>query len=135
MSGAVMIHQYPLIIKETNLDLYGHVNNATYFTLFEDARWDLINSQGYGYSKILESGLGPVILEASIRYLKELRLRDKIIIETHTVSYETKIAKMHQRMLRGEEVCCTAEFTFGLFDLKTRKLVTPTADWLKGIGL
>lgn len=129
------IYKYPVIIKETNLDLYDHVNNATYLVLFEDARWDLINRNGYGFPKIQETGLGPVILDVSMRYLKELRLRDEIVIETHIVSYEKKISKMHQRMLRGEAVCCTADFTFALFDLKARKLVLPTEEWLKGLGL
>lgn len=129
------MHKYPLIIKETNLDLYRHVNNATYLILFEDARWDFINRNGYGFAKILETGLGPVVLEVSMRYLKELRLHDEIRIETTMVSYEKKIGKMHQEMMRGEEICCVADFTFGLFDLKERKLILPTPEWLKGVGL
>lgn len=133
MKGTV--HRYTVAIKETNLDLYGHVNNATYLTLFEDARWDLINSNGYGFVKILETGLGPVVLEVTVRYLKELRLREEIVIETCIVSYERKVGKMVQKMMRGKEVCCEALFTFGLFDTKERKLVMPTVDWLKGVGL
>jgi hypothetical protein len=31
-------HKYPIIIKETNLYQYGHVNCTTFFILFEDAR-------------------------------------------------------------------------------------------------
>lgn len=129
------MHKYPLIIKEINLDLYRHVNNATYLTLLEDARWDFINSHGYGFAKILETGLGPVVLEITIRYLKELRLRDEIVIETKMVSYEKKIGKMRQEMVRGGDICCTADITFGLFDLNERKLILPTPEWLKGIGL
>lgn len=129
------IYRYPVLIKEVNLDIYGHVNNSTYLIFFEEARWDFINKNGYGYSKIVETGLGPVVLEVTMKYLKELRLRDEIIIETSVISHERKTSKMLQRMMRGNEVCCTAEFTFGLFDLKARKLVLPTPDWLKGIGL
>lgn len=128
------LYHYPLTIKETDLDLYGHVNNATYFTLLEDARWNLINSNGYGFAKIKETGFGPVVLEASIRYLKELLLHDRIVIESETTSYDGKIAKMQQRMMRDQELCCVAEFVFGLFDLTTRKLVLPSPEWLKGIG-
>ena len=47
------IFSYPLIIKEMDLDTFGHVNNARYLTLFEDARWDLITKNGYGLKKIL----------------------------------------------------------------------------------
>lgn len=127
-------YKYPVMIKETNVDFYGHVNNATYLTLFEDARWDLINRNGYGFAQIQETGLGPVVLEVTMRYLKELRIRDEIIIETTITSYDKKISKMHQRMLRDGDVCCIADFTFALFDLKERKLVMPTPEWLKAIG-
>ena len=129
------IHLYQRLVIEVDLDAYAHVNNTTYFTMFEEARWDLISENGYGFHKIMETGLGPVILEVTARYLKELQVRDKIIIETSLTSYEKKVGKMVQRMLRGEDVCCIAEFTFGLFDLKQRKLVLPTQEWLKGLGL
>ncbi|EFB40775.1 acyl-CoA thioesterase [Parachlamydia acanthamoebae] len=128
------VYTYPITIKEVYLDLYGHVNNATYLTLFEEARWDLSNQNGYGVEKIKETGQGPVILEVTMRFLKELRLRDKINIETSVVSYEKKIGKLLQKMVRESEICCTAEFTIGLFDLKERKLIPPTPEWLKVIG-
>lgn len=126
---------YPTLIQETFLDSFGHVNNAMYLTLFEEARWDLINRNGYGIQKIRETGLGPTILELKLRYIKELRVRDKIDIETAIVSYEKKIGKMTQRMLRDGEECAAAEFTFGLFSLSERKLVLPTPDWLTALGL
>ena len=129
------IFTYPIIIKETYLDVYGHVNNAAYLTLFEEARWELITNNGYGFKKVLETGLGPVILKVTLEYLKELCLRDQIIIESQMFSYEGKIGKLRQTMRRKEEICCTAEFTFGLFDLKTRKLVLPTSDWLVAVGI
>lgn len=129
------VHKYPALIKETNLDVFGHMNNAAYLVLFEDARWDLITRNGYGLHKIQETGLGPVILEMTVRYSKELRLRDEIIIESSMIQYEKKTGTMSQKMVRGTDVCCTAEFIVGLFDLKSRKLVSPTPDWLKALGL
>ena len=125
---------YPLSIKESYLDTFGHVNNAVYLTLFEEARWALLNQSGFGIAKFQETGLGPTILEIKLTFLKELRLHDAIVIETHLVSYEKKIGRLFQRMLRGEEVCCTAEIMIGLFDLRHRKLVLPTPEWLQAIG-
>jgi thioesterase-3 len=126
---------YPVLIKETYLDTFGHVNNAMYLTLFEEARWELIAGNGYDIKKIKETGLGPVILEIKLCYLKELRLREEIEIETQMISYEDKIGKLMQKMVRAGEVCCTAEFVFGLFDLEQRKLVLPTEEWLRAIGV
>jgi thioesterase-3 len=126
---------YPLTIKEQHLDTFGHVNNATYLTLLEEARWELITQNGYGLSYIRETGLGPTILEINLKFLKELRLREAIIIESKMLSYEGKIGKMVQTMVRNGETCCIAEFTVGLFNVKERKLVLPTPEWLKAIGV
>lgn len=127
------IYHYQTVIKETDLDLFGHVNNAVYLVIFEDARWDMITQNGYGVSKIQETGLGPVILEISLNFRKELMLRDEIFIETSVISHEKKIGVLHQKMMRAGELCCDAHFKFALFDLKARKIVLPTPDWHKVI--
>src|SRR3984885_14489467 len=103
------IFSYPIMIKETYLDTFGHVNNAMYLTLFEQARWDFITKNGYGLKKIQETGIGPTILQIKLTFLKELRLREKITIETQLLSYEKKIGKLFQKMIRDGEVCCEAE--------------------------
>lgn len=126
---------YPLLIKEQHLDTFGHVNNATYLVLFEEARWDLITKLGYGLKKMQETGIGPTILEIKLAFLKELRLRDEITIETQTVSYEKKIGKLQQKMVRNGETCCIAELVIGLFSLSERKLIMPTDDWLQAVGI
>lgn len=128
------IFYYPLTIKEIYLDTFGHVNNATYLMLLEEARWELINQNGYGLDKIRETKLGPTILEITIQFYKELRPRDQIVIESKMLSYEKKIGKLSQRMMRNDEVCCAAEFVIALFNLAERKLVLPTKDWLQAIG-
>lgn len=129
------IFNYSLIIKETYLDTFGHVNNAAYLTLFEEARWDLITKNGYGLKKIQETGIGPTILEIKLSFLKEIRLRETITIETQMLSYEKKIGVLSQKMIRDGEICCNAEFYIGLFDLAQRKLILPTPEWLYAVGL
>ena len=42
------IFVYYLIIRESHLDTFGHLNNATYLQLFEEARWDYITNRGFG---------------------------------------------------------------------------------------
>jgi acyl-CoA thioester hydrolase len=123
-------------VNEQHLDVFGHVNNATYLELFELARWEMITEKGYGLDRIRKTGLGPVILEANIRFKKELLLREKATIETHFHSYGKKIGVITQIMKNhNNEQCCTAEFKFGLFDLDQRKLVSPTQEWLDALGI
>lgn len=128
------IFTYTFTIQEIDLDIFGHMNNSAYLKRFEEARWDLMFKNGYSVEKIQSSGLGPTILEAHVSFLKELHLNDVITIETTLLFYKNKIAKLSQKMLRDHDICCTSEFTIGLFDLTLRKLVLPTKEWLNVIG-
>jgi len=127
-------HIYVLKILEHHLDTFGHVNNATYLELFEEARWDWITKNGYGVDKVQSLKLGPVVLEIQISFRKELKLRNEITIESFLEEYRGRIATVKQHMKDSQgSICCTATFTFGLFDLNARKLVPPTEEWLKAL--
>lgn len=129
-------HQYELTILEGHLDSFGHVNNAVYLSLFEEARWDLITRNGYGLDRILVTNLGPVILEAQVKFRRELRLRDRITITTRVTEYRRRIGKIHQEIHGSSgELCTLANFTFGLFDTVKRELVPPNEDWLRAVGV
>ena len=46
------IFEYQVLIQEVHLDSFGHVNNAAYVMLYEEARWDFITKQGFGLDYI-----------------------------------------------------------------------------------
>ena len=119
-----IVFRYPLLIIERHLDTFSHVNNATYLEILEEARWAFLTEQGFDLKTIHELSVGPVVLECNIQFLKELRLRQPIIVESQMMSYEKKIGVMRQDILNEEnELCCHAKLTFGFFDFKTRKLI------------
>lgn len=130
------IFSYSLLIKEHHLDTFGHVNNATYLELLEEARWEFLNARGVNLKSIHETGIGPVILEFQLKFLLELRLRQSITIESQMISFDKKIGIMRQEIFNDEGKLCTqARMVFGVFDLKTRRLILPTAQWLLAIGI
>ena len=124
-----------ILISEAHLDSFGHVNNARYFELLEQARWDLITERGFGIETIRRTRTGPTILEINVRFLRELRARDVVVIRTEMISYERKIGKLRQQMLKGDDVACEAIFTIGLFDVEKRRLIEPTPEWAFAVGL
>jgi acyl-CoA thioester hydrolase len=127
---------YKLLIRETHIDSYGHVNNATYLSLYEEARWEAITPRGFGFNDIHRLQQGPVILEVNIKFLKEIKLRENITIVSSIMDYEGKIGHMKQQMIKDDgTVASEAIFTFGLFDLKARKMILPTPEWKKACGL
>jgi acyl-CoA thioester hydrolase len=126
-----LIHEYKILIRESHLDTFGHVNNATYLVLFEEARWDLITKHGYGLDKIQSSGIGPTILEVKLQFRRELLNRDEITIRTYVTEIRSKIQSLRQVMVNSRsEEACIADFTFALFDMQRRKLIDPTPEWL-----
>ena len=132
------IHEYDLTILEHHLDTFGHVNNAVYLTLYEEARWDLITRNGHGVKEISESKIGPVILDINIVFKSELNNREKIkIVSQARPEMKNKLVMvLDQKMLKENgKVASTIVLTFGLMDLNLRKLMTPTTDWLKALGL
>lgn len=131
-----IVFEYTVTIRESHLDTFGHVNNAVYLTLFEDARWEFVTGRGYGLAKIRETGQGPVILAVNLAFKHEILLRDQITIRTQLTSYEGKIGQVKQWMTNQHgELCCEALFTMGFFDLKTRKLILPTPEWMHAVGM
>ena len=129
-------HRYALDILERHLDTFGHVNNAVYLEILEEARWDWITRNGYGMKEIRELEQGPTILECSLKFMKELRLRERVLIESDIASISAKTFDVVQYIRKPDgAVACEAHFKMGLFDLRERRLVAPTPRWLAGLGL
>jgi acyl-CoA thioester hydrolase len=71
-----------------------------------------------------------------LRFAREVRNRERVTIKSWTESYTGKVHRFQQKMLNErQELCCKATFVIGLFDLQARKLVLPTPEWLRGVGL
>jgi thioesterase III len=127
---------YEVVIRESHLDTFGHVNNATYLTLFEEARWDIVRSRGFGLDDIKRTGLGPTLLEVNVKWKKEIRNRERIRIRTEVSSATGKVQTLHQVMLNDQdEEVCVADYVIALFDVKARKIVPPTPEWKAAIGI
>ena len=82
---------YKILIRESHVDSLGHMNNATYLALYEEARWDLITANGFGFKQIQTLRQGPVILEVTVKFMSEIHLRDEITITTEMIDYKGKI--------------------------------------------
>ncbi|HEX3777941.1 MAG TPA: thioesterase family protein [Polyangiaceae bacterium] len=133
---AERVFEQTIVIREQHLDTFGHVNNARYLEIFEQARWDLITDAGFGLDHIRATGTGPVVLEVTLKFLREVTNRQELRIRSQVDSYEGKIGHMTQLLIDDRErVCCEGKFVFGQWDTKTRRLIEPTPDWRRALGL
>src|SRR3954469_23299527 len=130
------VHDKAIVISEAHLDSFGHMNNARYLELYEQARWDLITERGFGIDTIRRTQTGPIILEVTVRFMRELAAREAVVIRSELVSYERKIGKMRQQIIKADAaLACEALFTFALFDMQRRKLIEPSPEWAYAVGI
>ena len=128
--------EYQTQILEHRLDTFGHVNNARYLELYEEARWDFIENSGYGLDQILSNQQGPVVLDVNCRFKRELKNREMITIVSKTIEWSGKISRLEQKIVKADgQIASEAVFTFGFMDFKQRKLIDPPDQWLKAIGV
>lgn len=129
-------HRYALQIIERHLDTFGHVNNAAYLELYEEARWDWITQNGYGIDRVQTERKGPTILEINVTFKRELRNRQRIEIVSWMDSYPCRVGTCLQQIVDVDgKLCSEARFAIGLFDLDARKLISPTPAWRRAVGL
>lgn len=129
--------EYEVLIQEHHLDSFGHVNNAVYVELYEEARWDFITKNGFGLDYIQKHQKGPVILDLQVRFKRELKNRERVKILSRTTKImSSKIMVLEQSIVKPDgKVSSEATFTVGFFDMKERKLIDASQEWLKAIGL
>tara|TARA_R110000868_G_scaffold377142_7_gene642422 strand:- start:3757 stop:4152 length:396 start_codon:yes stop_codon:yes gene_type:complete len=129
------MHSYQVLINESHLDTFGHVNNAKYLELYEQARWDLISGNNYGLEQIKTLKIGPVVLELDLKFKREIVNREIITIESRPQEItHPLIMEIHQSMVKGDgTVASSIVLKVGLMDLQKRKLIAPTKEWLAAI--
>lgn len=85
--------------------------------------------------EVHQNQVGTVVMECQVRFKRELRLRETIRIRTWVGELRSRLAKIQHELLNEQgEVAAEATFTMGCFDLRARKLIQPTPEWLKAIG-
>ena len=127
--------EYHFIVTDDLLDDYRHVNNARYLDLYERARWDILEKSGLGPDFVHENKLGPIILEVTIRFSRELLPGEEIKIITTSRKKNDLVMYFDQQMINSKgEIASKAVFTSSLFDLEKRKMVKADEKWLKAMG-
>ncbi|PCJ67749.1 MAG: thioesterase [Bacteroidetes bacterium] len=116
-------------IRGYHCDAYGHVNNARYLELLEEARWVFLEPAIR--EKFFESrNLLFVVVNINISYKKPLVPNQVIEIQLTNVSYNNKsiIVKQEIKDQKTQALCSSAEVTFVLLQSSTGKPQTITEE-------
>jgi len=111
-------------IRGFHLDLYGHVNNARYLELMEEARWVYFEEM-VDYSLFQERGWAFVIVNYNINYRYPATIGDFLRIETSLKHAGNKSVVMHQELYLNEtdRLVVDADVTFVIMDQKTQRAI------------
>ncbi|UNO40199.1 acyl-CoA thioesterase [Streptomyces sp. MST-110588] len=111
-------------VRGYETDAQGHLNASVYLQYAEHARWSLLEAAGVPQSALLDKGVGPVVLETTIRYRKELRAGDETEVTCAFVWSEGKTFRVEQEIRTADgTVAAEVSAVGGLMDLRLRKLV------------
>ncbi|WP_239004166.1 acyl-CoA thioesterase [Nocardia panacis] len=125
----------PVVVRGYELDTQGHLNQAVYLSYAEHARWELLRAAGLPQDKLIASGVGPVVLETTIKYRSELRGGDEVTISCEFGWASGKVFSMTQRVEKLDGTV-SAEITVvaGLLDLTARKLVLDPGERFRALA-
>ncbi|MBO4254056.1 acyl-CoA thioesterase [Streptomyces griseorubiginosus] len=114
----------PVTVRGYETDVQGHLNQAVYLNYAEHARWSLLRAAGISQAELIGRGVGPVALETTIRYLRELIAGDEVRVTCAFAWSEGKTFRIEQT-IRKADGTVAAEITAvgGIMDLEQRRLV------------
>ena len=118
-------------IRGYHCDAYGHVNNARFLELLEEARWKFlepaVRERFFETEKLLF-----VVVNINIAFKRPLLPHQLIHIHIKDLTYNNRSVSMIQEIIddRSSVVCSRAEIQFVLLDSITQKPV-PISDEIK----
>ena len=109
-------HSTPIHLRFSDMDSFGHLNNAKYLTYFEEARIhyynDLVNWK-YDWSI-----RGIILARAEVDFIVPGHFRDKVLIYTRTSKIGSKSITNEYKMVKqttSEEIVLAQAITVAVF--------------------
>jgi acyl-CoA thioester hydrolase len=94
-------HSFPLQVRWSDMDAFGHVNNARFLTYMEDARFSYINTLGLRDSRPDRPGL--IIAKIVIDFRQPLFISDEVIVCSRCVRLGKSSFDMDQWLARRRD--------------------------------
>jgi len=123
LSGEIQIR-----VRYAETDRMGLLHHANYLVYFEQARTELLRSQGAAYKELEDQGFFLVIAKVEIKYRSPAHYDDVLTIRT-TVTRTTPVRIEHKyEVFRDATTICEASTTLACVD-RAGKL-QPMPPWL-----
>ena len=119
-----MIHTKTIKVRGYHCDFYGHVNNARFLELLEEARWSYLEDS-LDLAKWKEQDLGIVVAALTINYRRPAPVDIVLEIRSTVGDIGAKTGIIHQEVfnLATGKLVADADVTFAVVDTKTGRAV------------
>lgn len=125
-------HTLPIQLRFNDVDKFGHVNNAVYFSFYDLGKTDYFSSvcPGVDWEK---DGIVVVHIEAD--FVAQIFGSDRIAVQTAVTEIGKKSFRLMQRVidLNTHEVKCIGTSVMVAFDLEKHQSKPLTEEWIKAI--
>ncbi len=115
-------------LRLSDSDPLGHVNNATYATLFEAGRTEMLYPLG-----LIAGTTAAVIVRLEIDFVKEMNWPGDVRIETGVLRFGTKSLHLRQRLLMHGEVTARAASVLAFIDSTARRAIPLKPEWCEAL--
>jgi len=121
-----------LRVRLADLDYNLHMNNARYLDVFELGRVDAIVRNGM-LAAAFRHRLFPIVASVQVRYMAELKYRDRFTVETYIGGWDDRWMWIEQSLVRARDgkVCARALFRA---QFRTKLGPFPPAQMLRECG-
>jgi acyl-CoA thioester hydrolase len=124
-----------ITVRGYELDTQGHLNWAQYLHYAEHARWECLRAAGIEHERLIGSGVGPVNLDANVRFLAELRAGDELTVSCVYHWRNGKTFRISQQFIRADGTLSAELSTVsGLIDLTGRRLIPEPGKHLRSLA-
>ena len=111
-------------VRSTHIDVMGHVNNAKFLEYMEWGREEWYNRLGVDFPALEKRGIGTVVVNIDIDYLKEASQDDILTIITEPLRRGNKsYVLLHKIYNQNEKMIVKAEVTSLIINFEDRTSV------------
>lgn len=111
------------VVYPWQCDHVGHMNVMWFVGKFDEATWNLFALAGFTGAYLAREHRGLAAVEQHLRYRRELRAGDVLVVRSGVIEVREKVLKFHHEMREAlsEEIAATAVLTAVHIDTALRR--------------
>lgn len=107
--------EYKRRIFGFDCDVYGHLNNAKYLQIYEEARADALEQMEMPIRKLRDLGISIYITSLEMKFKKGIPLEEMITVKSTVTKLNKAISVWEQRIFDEKDELCNIAIVKGAF--------------------